>query len=88
MKPVIVKWRDIVSWTGWNDELIEKGLDEPANFTTIGFIVRQTETKLTISDTYPEMGSIVTFPIGCIDEIIELTERGKKPRKKDTASGE
>lgn len=86
MKPVLVKWRDIASWSGWNEELIEKGEDEPIPFTTVGFIVNHTETKLTISDTYPEMGAIVTFPIGCIDEIIELTERGKKPRKEDPAA--
>ena len=24
MKPVLIKWVDIVSWSGWNDELIER----------------------------------------------------------------
>lgn len=72
MRPVLIKWVDIVSWSGWNDELVETDQDEPAPFTTIGFIIKQTEHKLSISDTYPEIGNVTTFPAGCIKEIIEL----------------
>jgi hypothetical protein len=72
MKPVIIKWVDIVSWTGWNDELVEQDQDQPAPFTTIGFLIKETDHKITISDTYPEIGSVVTFPRGCVTEIIPL----------------
>jgi hypothetical protein len=71
-KPVIVKWVDITSWTGWNDELIEQNLDEPTLLYTVGYIVRKTKDKLTITDTYPDTGAVVTFPIGCVISIIEL----------------
>ena len=70
--PVIIKWQDIVSWSGWNDELIENGEDEPAVFHTVGFIINKTKTKITITDSYPGIGAVVTFPRGCIIEIIEL----------------
>lgn len=71
-KPVIVKWVDITSWTGWNDELIEQNLDEPTTLYTVGYIVRKTKDKLTITDTYPDTGAVVTFPIGCVISITEL----------------
>ena len=70
--PVVIKWVDIVSWSGWNQELIDKNLDVPAPFTTIGFLVRMDEEKVTISDSYPDMGNITVFPQGCVKEIIEL----------------
>ena len=73
--PVLIKWVDIVSWSGWNDELIEKGEDVPAPFTTVGFILNQDKEKLTISDSYPDIGAVVTFPKGCIKEIIELRKK-------------
>lgn len=79
MKPVLIKWVDIVSWSGWNDELIEQGKDEPAVFFTVGFILRKTKTKLTISDTGNAIGNITTFPMGCVQEITELTS-GKLDR--------
>jgi len=72
MTPVMIKWQDIVTWSGWNDELIEQGLDEPANYTTVGFILNQTDEKLTITDSYPDVGNVVCFPMGCVQEIIEL----------------
>ena len=71
-KPVIVKWVDITSWTGWNDELIEQNLDEPTLLYTVGYIVRKTKDKLTITDTYPDIGAVVTFPIVCVLSITEL----------------
>ena len=73
MKPVLIKWVDIVSWSGWNDELIDKGEDEPAEFLTVGFILKQTKSKLTISDTGNAIGNVTTFPMGCVQEITELT---------------
>lgn len=73
LKPVIVKWLDIVSWSGWNDDLIENKQDEPAVFYTVGFIVNKTKHKLTITDCGDGViGNITTFPIGCIQEIIPL----------------
>lgn len=85
MKPVLIKWVDIVSWSGWNDELIEQGQDEPAVFFTVGFILRKTKTKLTISDTGNAVGNITTFPMGCVQEITELESgRTKKVRDRKT----
>lgn len=86
MKPVIVKWHDIVSWTGWNEELIENEEDEPALYFTTGFVLNHTDTKLTITDTYPDIGSVVTFPIGCVEEIIEL--HGKSTSEEALTFGE
>ena len=71
-KPVIIQWVDIASWSGWNQELIDNNEDEPIRFYTTGFIVRQDEKRLTISDTYPDIGSVTVFPTGCIEEIHEL----------------
>jgi hypothetical protein len=89
MKPVLIKWIDIVSWSGWNDELIEQGKDEPAVFYTVGFILRKTKTKLTISDTGNAIGNITTFPIGCVQEITELKSeepnRTTKVRKRKSS---
>lgn len=82
--PVIVNWVDIVSWSGWNDELIDSGEDKPAEYTTIGFLISHDEEKLTITDTYPDVGNVVTFPIGCVKSIIELglsDLSGKSPKK-------
>jgi len=89
MTPVLIKWVDIVSWSGWNDELIEQGQDEPAVFYTVGFILRKTKTKLTISDTGNAIGNITTFPMGCVQEIKELTSeqpnRTTKVRKRKSS---
>ena len=70
--PVLIKWVDIVSWSGWNDELIANDEDQPADFTSVGFILKQTDHKLTVSDTYPEIGAVTTYPMGCVKEIIPL----------------
>lgn len=70
--PVIIKWVDIVAWSGWNQELIDKKEDVPAPFTTIGFLVRQDADKITITDCYPDIGNVTVFPMGCVKEIIEL----------------
>lgn len=70
---VLVEWEDIMSWTGWNQELIDNNEDEPEVFRTIGFVIRDTKTKLTISDTYPQIGSVVVFPKGCIRKITKLS---------------
>jgi hypothetical protein len=70
--PVLIEWEDICSWSGWNEELIDNDEDQPCHFTTVGFIIKDTDTKLTISDTYPEIGAVVTFPKGCIKSITQL----------------
>ena len=69
---VVIKWVDIVSWSGWHQELIDKNLDVPAPFTTVGFLVRQDEERVTITDCYPDIGNVTVFPVGCIKEIIEI----------------
>lgn len=71
-RPVVVKWVDITSWVGWNDELYDAEEDLPTPFKTIGFLVRKTKDRLTISDTWPEIGNLTTFPTGCITEVINL----------------
>jgi len=75
--PVLIKWVDIVSWSGWNEELIEKDEDQPAPFTSVGFIIKQTDDKLTVSDSYPDIGAVTTYPMGCVKEIIPLQVRKK-----------
>jgi len=70
--PVIVKWRDITSWNGWNEETVDENLDEPTTFYTVGFIVRRTRDKLSLSDTYPEVGTLTVFPMGCVETIEKL----------------
>jgi hypothetical protein len=71
MKPVIVEWVDITSYNGWNDDILDDN-DLLYKFNTIGFIIKQTEDILVISDTYPEIGSVVAYPIGCVLSITEL----------------
>jgi len=58
MKLVLVSWLDIMNWSGWNDDLVKDGKDEPKLFHTIGFEVKRTKTKLTISDSWPDIGAI------------------------------
>ena len=69
---ILVVWEDIVSWSGWNDELIEENADVPKLFKTMGFFIRQNKHRLTISDTYPDIGTVTSFPAGCLVELIEL----------------
>lgn len=73
--PVLVRWLDIVSWPGWNEELIEEGRDEPAEFLTLGYVINETESKLSISDTENAVGNVTTFPRGCVLEVIPLTRK-------------
>lgn len=72
MKVVLVSWLDIMNWAGWNDDLIKDGKDEPKLFHTIGFEVKRTKTKITISDSWPDIGAVTTFPMGCVQEIAEI----------------
>jgi len=72
VKLVLVSWLDIMNWSGWNDDLIKDGKDEPKLFHTIGFEVKRTKTKLTISDSWPDIGAVTTFPMGCVQEITEI----------------
>lgn len=72
MKPVIVEWVDITSYNGWNDDIFDDEDDLLYKFNTIGFIIKQTDNMLVISDTYPEIGSVVAYPIGCVLSIKEL----------------
>lgn len=72
MKPVIVEWVDITSYNGWNDDIFDNENDLLYKFNTIGFIIKQTDNILVISDTYPEIGSVVAYPIGCVLSITEL----------------
>jgi len=71
-KLLLIKWRDITSWSGWGDDIVDEGKDEPMLFYTVGFQVKKTKTKLTISDTWPDIGNVTTFPIGCIESLKEL----------------
>ena len=61
-----------MNWSGWNDDLVKDGKDEPKLFHTIGFEVKRTKTKLTISDSWPDIGAVTTFPMGCVKEITEI----------------
>ena len=35
---ILVKWRDITSWSGWNEDIVSEGKDEPMVFYTVGFL--------------------------------------------------
>lgn len=85
-QPVLIRWLDIMSWPGWNDELLENGEDEPGEFLTLGYIINETKDKITISDTENEIGNVTTFPRGCVLEVIPLV---RKPlgEKNDTKAG-
>ena len=50
MKPVIVEWVDITSYNGWNDDIFDDEDDLMYKFNTIGFIIKQTDKMLVISD--------------------------------------
>lgn len=84
--PVCITWRDIATWAGWNEELVESGLAEPLTVQTVGFIIKKTKDILLISDTYPEIGSVTAFPAGCVVKIEKLD--GKKPSKGGSPAGE
>ena len=91
-QPVLVRWLDIVTYAGWNEDLVEEGKDQPAEFLTVGYIVNNTKEKLTISDTANAIGNITTFPKGCVLEITELQiktgdDNVKKTRKRNQSSG-
>lgn len=81
-EPVLVRWLDIMSWPGWNEQLIEEGKDEPAEFLTLGYIVNDTPDKLTISDTENAIGNVTTFPRGCVLEVIPLKRKNGEPNAK------
>ena len=68
-RPALVEWVDIVSWAGWNEDLIENDEDEPATFLTVGFIVKQTKDKLVITDCANTIGNVTVFPMGCVRNI-------------------
>jgi len=82
--PVIVRWIDITSWNGWNGDIVDSNLDEPAEFFTLGFVVRKTKSKLSISDTYPEIGTLTVFPMGVVKSIEKID--AKKIGKRNTSS--
>lgn len=69
---ILVKWRDITSWSGWNEDIVSEGKDEPMVFYTVGFLIQKTKTKLTISDTWPDIGNVTSFPMGCIEFTKEI----------------
>jgi len=73
MRLVLIKWRDITSWSGWHDELLREGRDEPEVFYTVGFLARKTKDKVTICDSNPGVGNVTVFPMGCIDSIEYLS---------------
>jgi len=80
MKLVVVEWRDIMSWSGWNDDLIKDNKDEPGLFYSVGFLVRRTKTKLTICDTCPGVGNVTTFPMGCVVSVKEISLGTRIPK--------
>ena len=73
MKPVVIKWVDIVSELVWNEKV--KPLQLPI-FNSIGFLVSIDEEKVIICDTDPGTGNRCGFPLGCVIEIMEL-DNGK-----------
>lgn len=72
MKLVKIEWLDIQTWPGWNEGLVQEGLDVPLQVTTVGYLVRKTKTTVTISDSSPHIGNVTVFPRGCIRAITEI----------------
>jgi hypothetical protein len=71
MKLVIIHWVDIESSIGWSEDPSEL---EPPQFSTVGWLLHQDETKVVISDTFEVPGTCTVFPMGCIEAIEEVEE--------------
>jgi len=66
---VEVMWEDVETYAGWNPEA---GDVEPPVFTTVGYLVKDEEHKLIISDTKEGLGNVTVFPSGVVLEVVEL----------------
>lgn len=53
----VVKWRDSCSNRGWNR--MNAGDDDVATITSVGWVVRETKTALTISTSISDHGSAI-----------------------------
>lgn len=70
MKLVEVHWQDITTYSGWQETMVELGLDVPLEFITVGYLVRKSKDRVVITDTSPTIGNITIFPRGCITKIV------------------
>jgi hypothetical protein len=66
---VMISWKDITSWNGWNSDIVEQGKDEPLEFKTVGFLLTKNRKKVVISDSIPDIGNLTVFPAGCVTNI-------------------
>jgi hypothetical protein len=66
MRVVKITWEDIESSLVWNEEYEEV---EPPVFNTVGFLIKQTDTKVIVCDTDPGTGTVTVFPRGCVKDI-------------------
>jgi len=66
---VMISWKDITSWNGWNGDIVEQGKDEPLEFKTVGFLLTKNRKKVVISDSIPDIGNLTVFPAGCVTNI-------------------
>ena len=74
---VIITWKDITSWNGWNGELVEEGKDEPLEFQTVGFLLTKNNKKVVITDSIPDVGNVTAFPAGCVSNIEKIKWKRK-----------
>lgn len=76
MRLVLVKWIDAVTDNhGWRPlEQVRKGV--PSRCQTVGWIIKQTKTYITLVATLGEddCDGDITIPIGMIKEIIPLSK--------------
>ena len=72
-KIVKVEWKDAFETNGWSYELEEM---VPADCTTIGYLVQDCETYITIVSSSADCGvcNCMTIPKGCIVKITNLKE--------------
>ncbi|MDD5510860.1 MAG: hypothetical protein PHI12_08620 [Dehalococcoidales bacterium] len=72
-KIVKVEWKDAFETNGWSYDLSEM---VPADCVTIGYLIQDCETHITIASSTNDAGvcNCMTIPRGCIVKITELKE--------------
>lgn len=66
---VEITWQDVETYAGWNPEC---GDVEPPTFTTVGYLVKEEEHKIIITDTKERLGNVTVFPRGVILQLAEV----------------
>jgi hypothetical protein len=72
-KLVKVEWKDAFESNGWSYDLDEM---VPADCSTIGYLIQDLETHITVASSTADHGvcNCMTIPKGCIVKITDLKE--------------